>query len=74
MKARIRPLVMALTAAVLVLPLAAAAGALGRGPTKKRTAAKKAIFDGVTMDKLTYALLKSAKANVDNVTIENKTV
>lgn len=31
--------------------------------------AKKAIFDGATMDKITYALLKSAKANLDNVKI-----
>lgn len=31
--------------------------------------AKKAVFDGATMDKITYALLKSARANLDNVTI-----
>lgn len=30
---------------------------------------KKANFDGATMDKLTYATLKSSKANLDNVTI-----
>jgi len=31
---------------------------------------KYTIFDGATMDKTTYALLKGAKANLDNVTVE----
>jgi uncharacterized protein YjbI with pentapeptide repeats len=31
---------------------------------------KHTIFDGATMDKTTYALLKGAKANLDNVTVE----
>jgi BTB/POZ domain-containing protein KCTD9 len=34
-----------------------------------KTEVKKAIFDGATMDKLTYALLKGYKANLENVTI-----
>lgn len=34
-----------------------------------KTDVKKAIFDGATMDKLTYALLKGYKANLDNVTV-----
>lgn len=33
------------------------------------TDAKKAIFDGATMDKLTYAVLKGSKANLTNVTV-----
>jgi len=31
---------------------------------------KHTIFDGATMDKVTYALLKGAKANLDNVTVQ----
>jgi uncharacterized protein YjbI with pentapeptide repeats len=31
---------------------------------------KKAVFDGATMDKITYALLKGAKANLDNVIVQ----
>lgn len=31
---------------------------------------KKAVFDGATMDKVTYALLKGAKAKLDNVKIQ----
>lgn len=34
-----------------------------------KTVAKKAIFDGATMDKLTYAVLKGSKANLTNVTV-----
>lgn len=34
-----------------------------------KTEVKKAIFDGATMDKLTYAILKGFKAKLDNVTI-----
>ncbi|MCV4230785.1 pentapeptide repeat-containing protein [Virgibacillus sp. LDC1] len=34
-----------------------------------KTNAKKAIFDGATMDKLTYALLKGSKADLRNVTV-----
>lgn len=34
-----------------------------------RTEVKKAIFDGATMDKSTYALLKGFKANLNNVTV-----
>jgi len=34
------------------------------------SAVKHAIFDGATMDKLTYALLKGAKATLNNVTIQ----
>ncbi|MDR3602263.1 MAG: pentapeptide repeat-containing protein [Desulfosporosinus sp.] len=30
---------------------------------------KKAIFDGATMDKLIYAVLKGSKANLTNVTV-----
>jgi BTB/POZ domain-containing protein KCTD9 len=33
------------------------------------TDTKKAIFDGVTMDKLTYAVLKGNGANLTNVTV-----
>lgn len=33
-----------------------------------KTNVKKAVFDGATMDKLTYAILKGYKANLDNVT------
>lgn len=35
-----------------------------------RSTVKHAVFDGATMDKVTYALLKGAKANLDNVTIQ----
>jgi BTB/POZ domain-containing protein KCTD9 len=31
---------------------------------------KHTIFDGATMDKVTYALLKGAKASLHNVTIQ----
>ncbi|CEG26413.1 pentapeptide repeat-containing protein [Bacillus sp. B-jedd] len=34
-----------------------------------KTNVKKAIFDGATMDKLTFAILKGYKANLDNVTV-----
>ena len=34
-----------------------------------KTKAKDAIFDGATMDKLTYAVLKGSKANLTNVTV-----
>lgn len=34
-----------------------------------KTHVKKAIFEGATMDKLTYAILKGYKANLDNVTV-----
>jgi uncharacterized protein YjbI with pentapeptide repeats len=34
-----------------------------------RTDVKKAIFDGATMDKATYAILKGFKANLTNVTV-----
>lgn len=34
-----------------------------------KTDVKKTIFDGATMDKLTYALLKSYKADLSNVTV-----
>lgn len=34
-----------------------------------KTDVKKAIFEGATMDKLTYAILKGYKANLDNVTV-----
>ncbi|MCY9761634.1 pentapeptide repeat-containing protein [Paenibacillus alvei] len=34
-----------------------------------KTDVKKTIFDGATMDKLTYALLKSNKADLSNVTV-----
>ncbi|MEG6520995.1 pentapeptide repeat-containing protein [Desulfotomaculum sp. 1211_IL3151] len=34
-----------------------------------KTDVKKAIFDGATMDKLTYALLKGYRAKLDNVTV-----
>ncbi|WP_409275007.1 pentapeptide repeat-containing protein [Neobacillus sp. SCS-31] len=34
-----------------------------------KTNVKKAVFDGATMDKLTYAILKGNKANLDNVTV-----
>ena len=33
------------------------------------TDAKKAIFDGATMDKLTYSVLKGSNANLANVTV-----
>jgi uncharacterized protein YjbI with pentapeptide repeats len=36
---------------------------------KTRNGIKKAIFDGATMDKLTYAVLKGYKANLTNVTV-----
>lgn len=35
----------------------------------KNTDVKKAIFDGATMDKLTYAVLKGHKADLNNVTV-----
>lgn len=31
---------------------------------------KHTVFDGATMDKVTYALLKGAKANLENVTVK----
>ncbi len=34
-----------------------------------KTDVKKAIFDGATMDKLTYAILKGSNANLKNVTV-----
>lgn len=34
-----------------------------------RTDVKKAVFDGATMDKVTYAILKGYKANLANVTV-----
>lgn len=34
-----------------------------------KTEVRKSIFDGATMDKLTYALLKGFKARLDNVTV-----
>jgi len=34
-----------------------------------KTNVKKAVFDGATMDKLTYAILKGYKANLENVTV-----
>ncbi|MGC4378392.1 pentapeptide repeat-containing protein [Fictibacillus sp. Mic-4] len=34
-----------------------------------KTVTKKAIFDGATMDKLTYAVLKGSHANLTNVTV-----
>lgn len=34
-----------------------------------KTDVKKAVFDGATMDKLTYAILKGYKAKLDNVTV-----
>lgn len=34
-----------------------------------KTEVKKAIFDGAIMDKVTYAILKGYKANLDNVTV-----
>ena len=37
--------------------------------TLKAHNVKKAIFDGATMDKLTYAVLKGSKANLTNVTV-----
>ena len=37
--------------------------------TSFKTNVKKAIFDGATMDKLTYAVLKGAKANLTDVTV-----
>jgi uncharacterized protein YjbI with pentapeptide repeats len=35
-----------------------------------RTDVKKTVFDGATMDKLTYALLKGYKANLENVKVK----
>jgi uncharacterized protein YjbI with pentapeptide repeats len=35
-----------------------------------KTDVKKAIFDGATMDKITYAILKGYKANLDNVIVQ----
>ena len=43
--------------------------AVFRNVSFKHTEAKKAIFDGATMDKLTYAVLKSTKADLTNVTV-----
>jgi uncharacterized protein YjbI with pentapeptide repeats len=40
-----------------------------RNVSFKDVYAKKAIFDGATMDKLTYAVLKSNKADLTNVTV-----
>lgn len=36
----------------------------------RHTAAKKAIFDGATMDKLTYAILEGAKAKLNDIKIQ----
>lgn len=35
-----------------------------------KTDVKKAFFDGATMDKLTYAILKGYKANLSNVIVK----
>jgi len=36
---------------------------------KTKSSIKKAIFDGATMDKLTYAVLKGYNADLTNVTV-----
>jgi BTB/POZ domain-containing protein KCTD9 len=43
--------------------------AVFRNISIKHSDFSKAIFDGATMDKLTYAVLKSGKANLTNVTV-----
>lgn len=43
--------------------------AVFRNVNFKNTDVKKAVFDGATMDKLTYAVLKGYKANLANVTV-----
>ena len=38
----------------------------------RHSAVKRAAFDGATMDKLTYALLKGAKARLDDVRVSER--
>jgi BTB/POZ domain-containing protein KCTD9 len=45
-------------------------GTILRDVAFHHSAVKNANFDGATMDKLTYALLKSAKATLTNVIVQ----